>query len=914
MRLLRHVEEENAPLADAARMCLLRRNLITRPRLLHRLDEVRAARITRVRAPAGYGKTCLLQQWADALTENEIAATMIRCDSATRDPVELVRCATANSASGHPVDIRSFVGAETPLSPEFIASRIAENCAHPTRQQVLLFDDADRFKGTDAMRCIRVLVESAPPNLHIVIASRSQLDLPFARWRALGHLAELSARDLRFTMDETRDFFAMVGMADMTEDQLAVIHDRGEGWAVGLRLAALAFASQRKRQEVVRGLSGRRREIWDFFAEDVFARQPEDMRRFLLTISVLDEFCAPLCNALTGTRNGQQMLRRCEDVGLFLHPLDDTRNWFRFHRLFHEFLAATRAAEMAEDEVALRERACDWLLEACRYPDAFEQALHAGNPDRAAGILDSRLDEMFDRGEARTIQRLAAQLPAETRAQFPRIMLAEAWPLAIKWQFAQSGELLETCRARIDELGRAGTTPEPELQAMRRLLSHREMMLALLHDEMPKVESLGRALMRSNRDTHPLITGSIHSAYMASQRELFKLKDLHAIDSAALEYLNRCKSQHLLIAHDATAGRAFYLAGEPEIALRRLHNGLQATIHLYGDEVPLGAMTALPLAEVLYERNELAEAQSLIDTYLPIATEIGSVDQLCSGWIVRARLQHGNGDVDGGLSTLHHAITFAARSGFKRLALQAAEQRAWHLLRVGRTDEAGRIARRAGLPVSAAAAMPVGTVTSHDEARALMWVSWAETQKRHTEALEVARQWRGFTVSAGATYSAIRWDLRIAHLLLANGDTRSAKRSLRRAINLAAPGRYMRIFLDEPLLLSSLLTDGRDDSQPETVPTFQRALIEQHRLEHGHATPLPPEPEPAPHTFGAALAAHEIEVLKLIAAGRSNREVGDWMGMTEGTIKWHLQQIYNKIGVRRRVLAVERARHLGLID
>ena len=915
MSFSRHAYQKNNGLAGTSPA---RRAAVSRIKLMGRIEDIRTARLTYVQTPAGYGKSSLLLQWAEALAAGGAAVAMIACEAAGHDAIELLgQAAQAIQASSGvvPPALSSFLAGHLAISAEQTAKNLAQCCADSETPIYLFLDDAHLLSDADAVRCLRALIEHAPPQLHFVIAAREKLDLPLARWRAFGELTEFAARDLEFSREEIRDLFAQAGVDDLKDEELRALEERTEGWGVALRLAAIAMAQRNDRAEVLNGISGERSEIWDFFAEDVLARQPAEVQDFLLKISILDKFTAPLCDAVTGVKNGREMLARCEQAGLFLLALDGTRSWYRLHTLFREFLARAFAERLAIDNPILHGRASAWFFEAGLYAEAFDHALKAKDPIRAAEILDGQLDTMFGAGQARTVRRLAAEIPPHIQAFYPRIMLAAAWPLAMYWNFAEVRNLVTASKARIADLQRLGATPKAELKSMQNLLSHREMMLAQFSDDLPKAEEIGKPLMESYSDAHPFVAGSIYSAYLNSQRDRFKLDDVERLDIAATGELDKCEGKQVHIAHEVVAGLTRFAMGQSDAAIARLRNGLGITNRIFGEGTALGSGPALLLAEALYERNALDEARALIALYLPRANEMGFVDQLIAGWLTQARLRLLDGDGAAAFAALDSANAQAAQHGFERLALAAAEERVRILLRGGRLDEAARAARRAGVKSAAASVMPTGAVGMRDEMRALLWLSWAETQNRVADALSVARQWRAFIAGADAVRAAIRWEIRIAHLLLLDGESRGAKRTLRRAIALAAPGRYIRSFLDEPALLRALFAEAPGETEPrDGLDPFTNELLNAFERERGGKPAAPAAPEREERDYGGALTAHELEVLRLTASGLTNREVGSRLGMTEGSIKWHLQQIYDKMGVRRRMMAVERAKFLGLIN
>ncbi len=909
-------DDSSLPLGDTGPAG--RKAVVSRPRLERRLAEVCAARVTLLRAPAGYGKSCLVQQWLQNLRARGVTAAHLALPPDLSDPLDfltqLVGAIHAQTTLRLPT-IHSFLAGEMLYSADVLAGRIVERLREAEQDVFLLLDDVHHLTGSPASACLRLLIDAAPPRLRIVLASREKLDIPLARLRAHGQMCEISAEDLRFLDPEIAELLAASGVENLSADEFAILAQRSEGWAVGLRLAALALAENPNRAAILRDFSGDRSDIWDYFVQDVVAGQDDEVQDFLLKTSVLDRLCAPLCDAVTGRTDSQTLLDHCAQTGLFVFALDANRSWYRFHHLFQDFLARGFQERFSAERAALHARASAWYLEAGLYEEAFEQALRGNDPIRAAEILDTRLDAMFSAGQARTIRRLAAEIPAHIQAFYPRIMLAAAWPMSVQWRFSEVRDLLTACRARLSDMRRLNATPPDELDAIENLMRHREMILAQVQDDMPTVEAIGAKLMHSYPDAHPFVAGSICSAYLQSKREHYKFSETGRLDAAARSFLQKCESEQVLIAHDAVAGMTRFTMGDTETAIAQLRNGLDIAVRLFGRGASIGATCALPLAELHFECNDTAEASALLDEFLPAATELGFVDQLISGWLTQSRLLRMNGERDAALRVLSTASAFAAEHGFERLGLFAADERVRQLLRSGRPDEAARAARQAGLKPSGSAPMPSGKACVRDEARASMWVSWLEIQNRTADALNVARQWRSFTAGAGALRQAIRWDVRTAHLLRLTGEIRGAKRILLRAMEMAAPSGFVRSFLDEPGLLDAVLPlapAGRS-TEPTALDALAAHLHTERDRESGRNTVARATPEPEPPGLGGRLTTQELQVLKLAASGLTNREAGDRLGITEGSIKWHLQQIYDKIGVRRRLQAVERARHLGLI-
>jgi LuxR family maltose regulon positive regulatory protein len=314
---------------------------------------------------------------------------------------------------------------------------------------------------------------------------------------------------------------------------------------------------------------------------------------------------------------------------------------------------------------------------------------------------------------------------------------------------------------------------------------------------------------------------------------------------------------------------------------------------------------------VHYERNELDAARELLDRHLGLAAELGFVDQLVAGYVTQSRLDRLRGDVREAGRTLGRGMELAHSRGFRRLELNIVAEHMTHSLATGQLDRIARLAAVHELHLPEDAVVPKPGTTTRTEARAVAWTLLARSEGRTDEALRVARRWQRFTEGAGAVRSEIRWCTIVAQVLLAAGDPLGADRAIRRALCIAAPGRFVRTFLDVgralPGLLEHRLAAGTGTA--DAAEAFGRELLtlatgrDVFGPSGGADAAIPSEP----------LSAREIEIVELVASGMSNRDIAGRLGMTEGTVKWHLHRIFDKVGARRRTQAVHCARRIGLI-
>lgn len=450
---------------------------------------------------------------------------------------------------------------------------------------------------------------------------------------------------------------------------------------------------------------------------------------------------------------------------------------------------------------------------------------------------------------------------------------------------------------------------------LRLLLRHREAMLAQVRDDMPAAEAACRALVEDFPAASYYVRGSLFTGLLHASREQFKLGEMDRFDALARDCIQQSSNDSARAVHESIAGSTLFMAGRCDAAISALRAGLAVAVRLGGAGHAVGALTALPLAEILYEQNSLEEAAALIAVYLPVAHELGFVDQLVSGYLTAARLCRRRGDVEAALTLLDRGLSAARQRGFPRLEAWVSAERVKLLTtECSRARALGQARREAGARVDPLQLMGGANVTTLHEARALAWVRVARAQCRISDALRVARSWRALASRSGATRSLIRWEIQLAALLVLDGQKRAAIRALGRAATAAAPGRFFASFVDEGPVVETLLAEQPDGFAAfgATTRAFVSRLLPMFDGSRARL-PLHSADDSLPVTT-AALSPKDIEVLALAAKGWRNQDIAARLGMSEATVKWYLHQCYEKLGVSKRAYAADKARRFGLID
>lgn len=405
---------------------------VIRSRLLEELEHATQRAVTLIAAPAGYGKTTVVAQWLASDLRPKIVA-WISLDTADNDPVRLwTNIATALARAGCDIarDIVGFVAAGSRDMLTVVLPRIVDALAALPSEITVLIDDFDIVRATECNEQIDFFVKHLPPNAHVVLITRSDPTLRLGRLRAAGQLSEIRADDLAFNTREASALLVSDGV-QLSSEAVSELMQRTEGWPAGLYLAALSLTGRADPSEFVHTFSGNNRFIGDYLTEEVLSRQPEQVRNFILDMSIVDRFSVPLADYVTEARHSASILRNLKHTNLFLVPLDSEERWFRFHHLFGAVAYSTLATERPDRAAMLHGRAAEWLSENGYIEDAVEHALAAGNFRHAANLVNSNWLRYFDAGLGTTVQRWLRALEASAADHSTAYVVTAAWMAAL---------------------------------------------------------------------------------------------------------------------------------------------------------------------------------------------------------------------------------------------------------------------------------------------------------------------------------------------------------------------------------------------------------------------------------------------------------------------------------------------------
>lgn len=880
-----------------------RPNLVARPRLSEALAAGEGRILTLVSAPAGFGKTTLLGGWAEGWTARGGSVAWVSLDESDNDParfltylVGAVRSAEPHFGEGILASLRS------PGFPpvEALATTMVNELAELPQEIVLVLDDYHEIGARPVHALVSFLLEHLPENAHIVVSGRTDPPLPLPKLRARGQMAELRAADLRFTPDEAAAFLNDTMELALSADDVAALEEVTEGWVAALQLAALTMQDRKDVSSFVEAFSGSNRHVLDFLSEEVLGHQPDDVRQFLLDTAVLERMSASLCDALTGRDDGQLMLERLERENLFVVALDEERRWYRYHRLFADFLRDRLAREGPERRAPLHLRASEWYEENGLVAEAVRHALTAEDHERAADLVERVVGEVWFRGEAATLLDWLEALPEAAKRRRPRLLLEQA--TALMWVGRLDGvePLVREAERVVGTIWDAGNIHRRYLTGYAAAARAWHANLRENPQEGIKLARRALALLPDDPAPRAFATLSLAAAYSS----VGKPEAASAAFSEAAEL--GLASGNLYVTLEAMGHRAGL-----RMALGRLMEAediLRQALELAserGDDTLIAAGEAhVRLGELLYEWDDLDPAEIRLTEGVRLAGRTGQIGTLVVGYVSLSRLDQARGDADGAIEAAQEVVRLARSSGVGRLVAEAA---AWKSrLHLARGELAAATSEWERMGVGDEAPILVREVEQIARARLLI------ARGEHEDALPLLSDLREVVQAAGRTGREIEILNLQALALRATGEGERAVGTLTRALALGEPEGYVRSFVDEGPEIAALISEvleAQQRRQPHTsdrVPARCLAKLLA-AFEQEAAKPTTDE------SLAEPLSERELEVLALIAGGESNREIAARLFISTSTVKSHVNNLFRKLQARNRTQATARAREMNLL-
>lgn len=865
----------------------LRSGLVVRSRLLQHLNAGLAGKFTLISASTGFGKTTIASLW---LKQCGRPTAWLALDELDNDPLRFLIyliCAIQTVQVGFGADLlESLVTANPqdfdPVPVHFLETLVAEIAAIPT-PFLLALDDYHLITRPAIQFVPQFLLNHQPSNLHLVLVSRADPPWPLGRLRARREMSEIRAADLRFTPQEAVEFLNTSMGLGLTTEQVAALETRTEGWIAGLQLAALSLQGQANPQEIIASLAGSHRFIADYLIEEVLEKQPPDVQDFLLKTSVLDQMNAALCDEVTGRSDSQVALLQLEQANLFLIPLDQERQWYRYHHLFADLLRIKLGQAYPGLTAELQRRASNWYAAQGRRLDALHYALAAGDIPIVERLFAGNIFLLFQHDEVGTAFQKLEAIPVSMVSDKPWLMIARAYLLE-NGQFQKSLQILETVAAQLENL--------PESAEKGRLRGHLEATRASVYNSQGDVVNTVYHAQQAENWLPPEEM-DVRAANLAVWGDILS-KDGHdpnamPILEHALELALQAEKPHPVVWVASALAMGHLGAGR----FREAHRVCQQALVVAEDyhqrtcqEILTVSMNYAILGRIYLEWNELEKAIQFGFKGLDLSERLGQIEaeMLCRQYL--------------GHSLMFSADPAQARQVYQRALELAAKISPWVEQMTVSLIVDGLLDRE---PLDEAAARE--SLRVYDERQTeyppMLKARLLLKTGQSAAALEVLDQ-----ALAGMSEAVARLAVRLhvfrALALQALGDESSALAALTLALTLSEPENRMMTFLREGREMEKLL---RLAERKSICPNFTRHLL----------AAFARREKPVAEALIEPFSERELEVLRLLATNLDAPEIAEKLVVSANTVRTHIKNLYRKLNAHSRHEALARARELKFL-
>lgn len=837
-----------------------RKTLVTRPRLNRRLDDGLNAKLTIVSAQAGYGKTTALSEWAKRCGT---LAAWVSLDMLDNDWSPFWRCVLAairERVPGFGRLVEQLLSQEADASRETVITAFANALAAIDDELVVILDDYHFIDVPDIHHSLGLLLEYMPSHAHFYIASRVELEIPTARLQAKGEILRIGAKDLQFEMDESIEFFRDGMNLPLSDEQARELFRQTEGWVSGLQLAAISLLRGGNIAESIRRFSGRQRDIADYLLEEVYRRQLPSLREFMLETSVLGRMNSDLCRAVTGRTDSQEQLERLERLNLFIIPLDEERNWYRYHHLLSDFLKRLAAAGNPDRWTRIHARAADWLESRGFEEDAVEHYIKGGLAEDAVRVIERILPDLMQ-SKGHVLLRWIAALPESSYESKPMFEMFYISRMVVNGEWDRALRRAEQAEKRFTALKEFMPTPD-----WRRLMGNLYYfcgIISYLRQNLPLTshyfELLDRYLPEGSSFQN--MGGKRYQGYDQFMDLLSLVNDLPVVEDFLLRWIKAWETR-----------KDYPFVGYQYVTYCML---LYEWNRLEETELYLGqAMSRDDLRSVIWIRIQLRL------THLRLLQALGKEEE-ADEWLTRLEANADSPD-------------------YELIARRIRAERAYLHLRQGRIEKALEWAESCGL--SHSDEVVPSLIEEH-----LVLVRVIAAAGRTADANQLLEKLRLLAEEDNRLRVRIKLLIVQSTLLWQSGHTQESLVPLRTALRLAEPAGYIRSFVDEGPAMADMLAElqkERGGFSPYSVPLDYVIRLRQ-------AFSGRPSGKQSTHE---RLTEQEAKVLALIAEGLLNREIADRLTITLDTVKFHVKNVYRKLDAHSRAQALRNARRSGFLS
>ncbi|MEA1976705.1 MAG: LuxR C-terminal-related transcriptional regulator [Chloroflexota bacterium] len=907
----------------------VRANIVQRTRLVQQIESGITSnyKLTLVSAPAGFGKTTLISAWGN---EARIPIAWVSLDSGDNDITRFFGyCIAALRTIKPNIGDASLELQQSPHPPavETVLTSLINELDEIQEHFALVLDDYHVIESHPVHEAVNFLINHMPRKMHLIIATRADLPLPIARLRTRVRLTEISEFELRFTLDEAAIYLNDVMQLDLAMEDIAALENRTEGWIAGLQMTALSIQGRGDASGLARALSGKHRFVFDYLMEEVLSQQSAEVQDFMEKTSILNQLSAPICDALMGwsdasgdsTRKrtvtkrldtalpSQEILEHMDRENLFLIPLDDERRWYRYHRLFADLLEERLVRVHGDHIQDLHRRAGDWYEQNGLIGEAINHFLEAGEFERAAEFISKNALTFVYHGNLGTLARWLEILPKDVKESQPWLSITHAWALSFAGQLEPVASLLQEAEGSLSSI-----TDEIEVQRLSGIIDALRAYLIAIRGSMPLAADFAREALKVLPDEDLVLRGFTATLLATVLRWTGDLKEAKSAYQEAIAINRAAGATNVLVESLCDLAILQSIEGELQQSISTCHEALSLAEECYersGRRLSAHGHVSIQLCRIFRDRNDLDLASKYAEEGLALCVEWGQAESLMRAYIEHAEILQAFGDSEGSIRSIQKARQLASDLSPWYEVRSAAWEAHLRLLQGDLTyalewlndqdlitnDEFEFQDFETHLTI-------VHTLIMHGRQ-----LPKSESFPPLNQAIEILEQMRSTAESSGAGRYRIEIMILTSMAQSALGEAERALSTLSKALTLAEPEAFIRVFVDGGEPVRALLCEL--EKQNTAMPYTRKVLQSMGDQEDVGIKAKVGSTE----SLIDPLTEREMEVLRLLATHLSSTEIAGQLVIATSTVRSHIKNIYSKLRVHSRTETVEKAREIGLL-
>ncbi len=889
--------------------------IVMRDRLHPRLAEGATKKITLIQAPAGFGKTTSAVIWRALIEEKGEKVAWLSLDRLDNNPVRLVQYILAAFRTVAPdliEDANTLIEERTGDVSGHALNELLNALTTHGRNVYLVLDDVHLISESDAVAALSFLLEFSPPNVHFLIASRFRPKVQLSRLEVHGQVVTLKAQDLRFDERETGQFLGSVGNMELLGEQLRSLWQSTEGWVAALQLAMLSLRNSTEIDAQLSNLSKISGSVDEYLAETTLDALAPERREFLLKTSILDRLSHDLCNAVTGRTDSQAMLEELERDNLFIRPLDEGAHWFSYHHLFAAHLKRRLQRYHPEWLEGLHHKAADWFENAGDIESAVSHALACEDVGRAIAIIERNAMLLVERSWMGTLLRLVERVEPRDIAGRPHLQLALGWANCLTHRLEDAHIALNRFHASV-----ASAATGDDVVRMRADAEVLRACIDIYSDRVDGIEPRLRPILDAPGPYTPWILAVAANVLTFAMIHTNRFSEAVALQAWAKPYHQQTVGVFSGVYGLCFTGLAERERGNIEAAAKNFEDAMALARDRIGSRSHAALLASALLGQIYFKRGEFERASPLIEESRKLGAEGGVIDFYIATYSCACRLAGMRGDYAEAFEIVREGEATAAKLASPRLSAVLAEETTRLSLAIG--DTFGLSGATISMPAPAEVGSGMGAIIDDLADRAEARVAAGRGDAMH--ACEVLERLLERVRHSGRVHQEhlLLVQLSVAKFLAHDFD--GAEGALLQGLDYAEKRHLVSMFFGEGLAMQSLLERisrqqrnlAQKDAVPRHIHQFVSLLLSRWPGKLRRSSVDASNAEPTPSLSISDFSDREVQILRLLCQGRSNKEIARVLNLEVNTIKWHLKNIFGSLGVNRRMNAAAVATKLGIV-